>query len=168
MPRLSPNQHSALAAFLAPLADVHWLATAGEPHGTAIVADDLVDGWESWNSEMLSVWLPETNGLEQAALATIGDVTLTEVFDAVSCAVDAPLRTAMEHYFNTRSTDVTNSYRGLWPEWLDAMKRDLCWAAVEAILGRQGFFTGLLDYYRAGRWPCAWENGDRAKRVVLL
>jgi hypothetical protein len=168
MPLASAAQHDALASFITSLADVRWLAHAGDRDDAAIVADDLVDASDNWNPEMMAVWNPETHGLEQVAVADLGEAGIDAVFDAVSSAVDAPLRAAMERYFDTRSTDELNADRGLWPEWLEAMKRDLCWAAVEAVQGQPGFFTGLLPHYRAGRWPCAWEDGDRGKRVVLL
>ncbi len=61
-----------------------------------------------------------------------------------------------------------NTNRGLGPEWLDSVKRDLCWTAVAAILGRPGFFTDLLRYHRADRWPCAWEGVDRSGRAIVL
>jgi hypothetical protein len=98
----------------------------------------------------------------------LGEDGLNAVFESVANATNARLAEAMERYFATRSTDETNTDRGLWPEWLDALKRDLCWAAVEAVLDRPDFFAHLLRYYRAGRWPCAWQDGDRQKRVVLL
>jgi len=168
MPLASDVQQNALATFIAALSGVRWLANAGDRDEAAIVADDVVDAWDGWNSEMLAAWTPETTRLEQIAVAEMGEAGLDAVFDAVSCAVDVPLRAAMDRYFDTRSTDETNTDRGLWREWLDTMKRDLSWAAVESVLNRPGFFTSLLPYYRAGRWPCAWEDGDRGKRVVLL
>jgi hypothetical protein len=61
-----------------------------------------------------------------------------------------------------------NADRGLWPEWLDSVKRDLSWAAVEVLLGQPAFFNDPVRYYRAGRWPCAWEGANRSGRVVLL
>jgi hypothetical protein len=117
---------------------------------------------------MLAVWTPEINRLEKFAVAEIGEPGIDAVFEAVSSHIESPLMSAMERYFDKRSTDKSNADHGLWPQWLDAIKRDLCWAAVEAVLNRPGFFTALLCYYRAGRWPCAWEDGDRGKRVVLL
>lgn len=168
MPLAPGPQQDALAAFIASLADVRWLAHTGDRDDAAIVADDLVDAWDGWNSEMLAAWRPEVYRLERLALAELGAAGVDAVFDEVSGAADAPLRAAMERYFDTHSTDKTNADRGLWPEWLDAIKRDLSWAGVEAVLGRPGFFTDLLRHYRAGRWPCAWEDGDHGKRVVLL
>jgi hypothetical protein len=166
--RLTPAHQNAVATFVASLTDLPWLAHAGDRDEAAVVADDLVDAWDGWNAEMLSAWAPQTKRLEQIAAAELGEAGVDEVFEAVSRALDLPLRTAIERYFNTRSRDETNADRGIWPEWLDAMKRDLSWAAVESILNRPGFFTDLLRYYRAGRWPCAWQDGEGGKRVVLL
>ena len=162
------GQENALNTFITSLGDVRWLASAGQPDDSAVVARDLLDAWDGWNAAMLAVWGPEARRLEQVAAAELGEAGIDAVFDAVSGAVDAPLRAAMDRYFDARSADATNADRGLWPEWLDAMKRDLSWAAVEAVLGRTELFTDLLGYYRAGRWPCAWEDGDRGKGVVLL
>jgi hypothetical protein len=168
MPLASHPRQAALATFVASLADVPWLANAGDPDDAAMVAEDLVDAWDGWNSEMLAVWKPETERLERVALDELGEDGLSTVFESVSNSTADALAEAMERYFDTRSKDETHTDRGLWPEWLDAVKRDLCWAAVEAILDRPGFFTDLIRYYRAGRWLCAWEDGDRHKRVVLL
>ena len=168
MPLATAAQRDALELFIASLCNVRWLAHAGDPDGAAIVADDLVDAWDAWNAEMVTAWAPQTERLEGIARAELGEAGVDAVFDTVSRAVDAPLRAAMEDYFENRSTDATNADRGLWPEWLDTVKRDLAWAAVEAVLGRPGFFTDLLRYYRAGRWPCGFENADGGKRVVLL
>ncbi len=117
---------------------------------------------------MLKLWAPQTRALEAIAVEELGEDGVDSIFDTVSRELDAPLCLAMETYFDTRSTDKLNADRGLWPEWLDSMKRDLCWAAIESVLDRPGLFTNLLPYYRAGRWPCAWEDGDMSKRVVLL
>jgi hypothetical protein len=169
---MTAAQQSALKDFLHSLVGVRWFAHCGEPDPVAVVADDLVDAWDNWNLEMMAVWSPPTHALEQAAVSELGDGGVDVIFAAVSQAVDAPLREGATRYFERRPPDsevaATATDLGLWPEWLDSAKRDLCWAAVEAVLGRPGFFSDLLRYYRAGRWPCAWEGGDRSGRVVLL
>jgi hypothetical protein len=169
---MTAAQGSALSEFLRSLADVSWFAQCGEPDPTAIVAGDLVEAWHGWNWEMLAVWSPETHALERLAVGVLGEAGVDAIFDAVSRAMDDRLGAAMESYFERRPPDseaaLTNADRGLWPEWLESVKRDLCWAAVEAVLIRLGFFTELLRYYHAGRWPCAWENPDGSGRVVVL
>jgi hypothetical protein len=55
MPLASHPHQAALATFIASLADVQWLANAGDPDDAAIVAEDLVDAWDGWNSEMIAV-----------------------------------------------------------------------------------------------------------------
>ena len=70
MPLASHPHQAALAAFIASLADVPWLANAGDPDDAAIVADDLVDAWDGWNSEMVAVRRPELAG----HLQTLGKV----------------------------------------------------------------------------------------------
>jgi hypothetical protein len=169
---MTAAQQSALEAFLHSLAGTPWFAHCGEPDPVAVVAVDLVDAWDNWNSEMLAVWSPQTHALEQAAVSELGDDGVEALFATVSQAVDAPLREGATLYFERRPRDsevaATATDLGLWPEWLDSAKRDLCWSAVEAVLGRPGFFSDLLQYYRAGRWPCACEGGDRSGRVVVL
>ncbi len=169
---LTSEQLNVLEEFISGLRDVAWFERCGEHHSGAIVVADLCDGWDDWNAEMLDVWSIETHGLEKAAVEALGDASVTAIFDSVSTTLGERLSLAIQGYFQRQSeqssdTSFDASF-GLWYEWLDAVKRDLAWAAVEAVLDRPGFFTDLLCYYRAGRWPCAWENSDRSGRVVLL
>jgi hypothetical protein len=164
-------QRLALTRFLRSLADVPWFAHCGEPDASAIVAPDLVAAWDWWNS-MVAVWSLETRALERIAVGELGESGVDTIFDTVARTVDEGLRAGMEQYFERRPANtqvaVTNADLGLWPEWLETTKRDLCWATVEAVRGWPGFFSELLRYYRAGRWPCAWDNPDCTGRVVLL
>jgi hypothetical protein len=165
---MTPEQHSALTDFLKSLVDVPWLTHCNDPLSNAIVARDFLNAWDGWGAEMMAVWSPETHALEKAAVSVLGESGVDAIFATVSREMDAAIQNGMEYYFDHISTDETNGDRGLWHEWLDTVKRDLCWAAVETVLDRPGFFTELLHYYRAGRWPCAWENSDRTGRVVVL
>jgi hypothetical protein len=169
---MTDAQRNVLTSFLRSLADLPWFAHCGEPHANAIVAPDLVEAWDGWGSEMMAVWSPETHSLERIAVGELEESGVDAIFDTVSRTLGAALLAGIEQYFERRPTNTEaaeiNADRGLWPEWLETAKRDLCWAAVEAVLGRPGFFTELLGYYRTGRWPCAWENSDRNGRVVLL
>lgn len=166
------RQQSTLNAFLKSVSDVPWFSNCGNADVTAIVPSDLVEAWDRWNDEMLAIWLPQTKALEDIAIIRIGEADLSEIFMVISDALDVPMCVGMEEYYDRRSANleasITNSDRGLWPEWLETVKRDLCWAAVEAVLNRSGFFTELLRYYRAGRWPCGWEHTDKSGRVVVL
>lgn len=166
------EQRSSLRTYIDSLIDVPWFALCGKPDASVIVAADLVEAWDRWNSEMLAVWLPETHALERLALSQLGESGVEAIFEAVSRDVGDRIAVSMEQYFERRPSDsefaMTNTDRGLRPEWLETVKRDLCWAGVEAVLAKPGFFCVILPYYRAGRWPCAWENADRTKRVVLL
>lgn len=141
-------QQTALKSFIHSIVGVRWFAHCGEPDATAVIADDLVDAWDSWNSEMLAAWSLQTHALEYVAINELGDGGVGEIFAAVSQLVDAPLREGVARYFERRPANsevaTTATDLGLWPEWVDSAKRDLCWAAVEAVLGRPGFFSDLL------------------------
>jgi hypothetical protein len=151
MPLDSQIHRTALATFIASLADVPWLAHAGDRDDAAIVADDLVDAWDGWNSEMMKVWSPQTHALERVAVDELGEDGVRAVFESVAHATGDRLVEAIEHFYDTRSADETGADRGMWREWLDALQRDLAWAAVEAVLDRPGFFTELLRYQVAVR-----------------
>lgn len=169
---MNDAQRHSLTEFLESIAEIKWLARCGEPQPGAIVATDLCNAWDGWGRHMTAIWSQATHSLECVAIDDLGTAIVDEIFASVSEETDESLRLAMERYFERRplNSEVAemNADRGLWPEWLDSIRRDLCWAAVENIMGRSGFFLGLLKYYRDGRWPCAWEDGDNSKRVVLL
>lgn len=169
---MNPKQSQVLQAFLKDLEGVEWFSRAGEPSDTAVVASDAVVCWDDWNREMLAVWLPKTKALEQAARKEVGDSAIDEIFSAVSIAIDLSVRQGLEAYFNRRPANSgntkTNADRGLWPEILDTVKRDISWAAIETIIDQRGFFTELLAVYRAGRWPCAWSGEYPDGQLVVL
>ena len=162
----------AVAEFIESLRGVQWLARCGEPDAITIVPLDLVEAWDCWESAMLALWSPATHALERSAVERLGEDGVDSIFEAVSLAVDERIRQAMADYFERRPANseatLANADRGLWPEWLETVKRDLCWAGVEAVLGQPGFFSDLLQFYRAGRWPCAWEGCNRAGRSVVF
>lgn len=121
---------------------------------------------------MLANWTAEYEQLERKAREAIGDRAMDEIFEAVSDAICENIRVGMQDYFDRRSvnspTGKTNAEIGLWPELLQAMRRDVSWAAVGAVIGEHSLFTELLVYYREGRWPCAWDGKYPSGRFVLL
>ena len=169
---MTSQQQSILTDFLKSVSGIPWFSNCGNADVTAIVPSDLIEAWDRWNDDLLPIWLPQTNSLEDIAIIQIGEADLSEIFRVVSDALDIPKSVGMEEYYDRHpaktEASIANTDRGLWPEWLETVKRDLCWAAVEAVLNRSGFFSELLKYYRAGRWPCGWEHTDRSGRVVIL
>jgi hypothetical protein len=161
-----------LADFLESLKEIPWLSHAGEPYEDGIVVADAVEGWDGWNERMYEVWRPRTEALEDAARREIGDAGIDRIFEAVSQYLRPVFLEGLTDYFSRRPIDTAAMKDGadaeLYEELLEAMTRDVCWAAIEAVLGRKGFFTDLVRYYRAGRWPCAWEGEYPKGRVVVL
>jgi hypothetical protein len=170
---MTQEQQAILKEFINSIADVPWLSRAGEPESEAIVVPDIVVGWDDWNDETLEVWLPRSKELEKAAQEQLGDEGIDVIFATVSTSISQTVYDGLMAYFARRPEDATENTeaavdQGLWPELLDTIKRDMCWAAVEAILKRKGFFTMLVQYYRAGRWPCSWQGSYPAGQIVLL
>lgn len=161
---MTEAQHIALTTFLDALRSIPWFDHCGDPDPTAIVTKDLAEAWDGWNYEMVDVWSPQSHALEKVAIAEIGDSGVDTIFATVCQAMEEPLCAGLDRYVNRWPRD----NMGLTIELKWFVMRDLSWAAVETVLGRPGFFTDLLSYYRAGRWACAWEGGNRSSRVVLL
>jgi hypothetical protein len=172
MELMNPIQRRLLANFKESIATVPWFAHAGESYENGIVVADAAVGWDDWNNEMLAVWGPRSVALEDLAESSIGDVAIHQIFRDVSTSIDERLRAGAQAYFDWRPATSPNAKinadLGLWPELLDCVKRDVSWAAVEAVLQQPDFFTDLLKYYREGRWPCAWDGEFPHGRIVLL
>jgi hypothetical protein len=162
----------ALASFLESVKDIQWLQHAEEPFESGVVVADVVEGWDGWNEKMLEVWLPRTKALENAARSEIGDEGIDLIFGLVSERLTPGLSKGLSDYFDRRPATTENKKAGvdvgLYQELQDAVTRDLCWAAIEAVLNRRDFFSELIGYYRAGRWPCAWDGEYPEGRVVVL
>jgi hypothetical protein len=56
----------------------------------------------------------------------------------------------------------------VFPDVMDSVKRDVCWAAVEEVIALPGFFSTLLSYYRRGRWVCSWDGNYPQGRPVVV
>jgi hypothetical protein len=162
----------ALTTFLQSLKDVAWLSHAGEPYEDGVVVADAVEGWDGWNEKMYDVWRPRTEALEDMARKELGDAGIDRVFEVVAQYLRPVFLEGLSDYFGRRSVD-TEAMKGgvdaeLYEDVLEAMTRDFCWASIEVILGKEGFFNDLVKYYRAGRWPCAWDGEYPKGRVVVL
>jgi hypothetical protein len=94
------------------------------------------------------------------------------VSDAIHQRVYDALVAYLDRKYGVRTDDESDTQRSaddaVYPEVIDAIKRDVCWAAVESVIGAPGFFTRLLDTYARGRWPCSWEGAYPAGRPIVL
>ena len=161
-----------LNVFLSTLDGIPWLAHAGEPLENAVVVPDVATGWDGWNGEMIDTWNPRSRALEKLAQKLIGDVEIDLIFSRVSAELDQPVWKGLRDYFDRRPNTNENTACGadlsLRPELHETIKRDLSWAAVEYVIQAQSFFTSLVVYYRAGRWPCSWQGQYPIGQIVLL
>ena len=161
------DERERLREFLRPLPAVPWLSRAGDSFPDGVVVTSITEGWDDWNDEMMAVWRSRSEELESTALQAIGDQGIDEVFAEAANVTGPPIEMALRWYLDHRQT-ISDSDRGLWPDVLETMKRDVAWAAIENVLGRVGFFTSLMAYYRNGRWPCSWEGKYPEGRIVVL
>ena len=148
--------------FLESLVGVPWFSNAGRPSTTYHVAADAVVAWDDWSPQMVAVWLPHSEGLEDKARGVIGDDVIETIFDRVYAAIEPSLRAGVKDYFarrpdNTENTEV-GADSGLWPDIIDFVHRDMSWAAVETVLEQPDFFVSLVRVHREGRWPCSWKG----------
>jgi hypothetical protein len=156
-----------LQRFLSTVRELDWLSSAGEPSSEWRVVASVGDAFDMEGARMLETWVPRSQALEARARAKFGDPVIERVFEQVSAAVQERLYRGVSQYFTGLPDDLEYT-SGLYPELMDAVKRDICWAAIEHLLGEPDFFSGLLRVYRRGRWPCAWDGDYPAGRAVVL
>jgi hypothetical protein len=161
-----------LSAFLDSLKTMPWFAEAGHPSEKYHVVADAVVAWDDWNAPMLAVWNPRSQRLEDAARRALGDKAIDEIFESVSAATEQAVVNGVRAYFARRPDETENTAidvdRGLWPEIVGFVLRDMSWAAVETVLGQPDFFVSLLRVYQEGRWPCSWKGRYPDGRFVVL
>lgn len=117
-----------------------------------------------------SFWSKRTHEIESCALQTLSNDDIDKVFDDVAKVMDENL---------DRFNPIINYFAQCYPDSEDislrmdyetdmahSIKRDLAWIAIEKVIGESGFFSGLLECYKAGRWPCDWD-GDFPEGHVL-
>ena len=156
-------------AFLRDVIQIEWLSRTGEPSNDEHALTSVGEALDSDKR----IWKQKSQTLEKTALTHFGDSSIDGVFKVVSNAIQKPLYDATVTYFERRkardpSYDESLVDAGLVSEMMDCVKRDIAWAAIEATLQRPGFFTALLRYYRAGRWPCSWNGNYPDGCVVVL
>lgn len=162
----------ALTSFLKEAQEFPWIAHAGSPYEGAIVVGGVVEAWDDWSDKMFDVWRPRTELIEEMARSELGEAAIDQVFEVVAVTLSPAILRGLTSYFEGKTAgkkkvDVAIDDE-LYGELVDVMVRDMCWAAVETLLNRKGFFTRLVEYYREGRWPCSWDGSYPEGRVVLL
>ncbi len=132
-----------------------WFEHGGEPCEKYLLVRSVYDAYDNWNANYLSVWQPHTDALEKLAAEMIGNDAIDDIFETVSAALGDDI---YREWVEFRACAGLEEENALDNEIVDMVKRDLCWAAVEKALNKPGFFTGLLDVYRDGRFPCGWDG----------
>lgn len=162
-----------LKPFLESLRSIAWFSNAGEPCEDARVVHGLQSAWDGEGERTLDIWGRETRALEAKALQWLGGQDIDQIFSAVSDAIEEPLYNGLCNYLDRVYDTIHGAKKrtlddGIFPEVLESVKRDVCWAAVEHALHNQGFFSNLLRFYRRGRWACSWDGNYPEGRPVLL
>src|SRR5687768_9847151 len=136
------------------------------------MVDDAVVAWDDWNAAMLEVWVRRSQRLEGIARGAMGDQAIERIFALVATAIEPAVRNGVRAYFDRRPDSTENTScdadRGLWPDIIDFVRRDMSWAAVETVLDQPDFFVSLIQVHQEGRWPCSWRGRYPHGRFVVL
>ncbi len=146
----------AISGFLAEVADIPWLESAGAPHD-GLRAVSLSNACHGYWPDTDAVWLAQTTALELAALDVLSDGELSWIFETVGREVGPRVRRALDNVVG-RGFDRADLESAAAIDAYGRIASDVSWAAVEAALRMGGFFTELLSGYRRGRWPCNWSG----------
>lgn len=155
--------------FIESVSTIKWFANSGIPCNKYLLVKSVYEAYDNCNSNYLSVWEPHINSLEKLAEDIIGSDAIDNIFEAVSMTLDNDIWNAWQSFRTRAGLEEQNA---LDEEITDMVKRDLCWAAVEHALDKNGFFTGLLEIYKDGYFPCGWDgeylNGRAATGARLV
>ncbi len=164
-----------LISFLDCIREFDWFGHAGEPFENGRVVAGLQSGWDGEGKRMLELWGRESHALEAQALESLTDQEIHRIFTAVSDSIHEPLYKGLCSYLDRRysKADEIESRQmsfddRVFPDVLDSVKRDVCWAGVEHVLQVHGFFGELLVLYRRGRWACSWDGEYPEGQPVIL
>jgi hypothetical protein len=155
-----------LNLFVIQLHSINWFSHGGEPSEHLRVFESLQSGWDWGGSHVPDLWETQSRALEARAQEILGDGAIDQVFSTVSHAIHEPvyvgLCSLLDRMYAGKSDHESLVQRsadeGIYPEVMDAVKRDICWAGVEYVMQYDGFFTQTLERYRNGRWPFSWEG----------
>lgn len=151
--------------FVGEMSSVKWFSHGGEASEKYLLVKSVYDAYDNWNADYLRVWEPHIDFLEKLSEEMIGSDAVDDIFEVVSAAFGDELYRAWGEFRERSGLEEENA---LDNEIIDMVKRDLCWAAVEKALGRTGFFTGLLEIYKDGHFPCGWEGEYPNGRAAVM
>lgn len=151
--------------FIEEISPIKWFANGGVPCDKYLLVHSVYEAYDNWNSNYLSIWEPQTDLLEKLAEEIIGDDAIDDIFETVSMAMDKDIWNAWQEFRVRAGLEEQNA---LDEEITEMVKRDLCWATVERALDRTGFFTGLLEIYKDGYFPCGWDGEYPDGRAAVM
>lgn len=151
--------------FIEDMRAVKWFENSGTTTEKYLLVRSVYDAYDNWNANYLSVWEPPICLLEKLACEIIGEDATDDIFETVSMALDKDIWNAWQAFGVRGGLEEQNA---LDEEIVDMVKRDLCWAAVERALNRKGFFTGLIEVYKDGYFPCGWEGEYPYGRAAVM
>ena len=159
-------------SFIDKCADINWFAKSGCPTNDFVLVPDAVQPFHDPKYQSHKVWRSQTEDLERRALAIVSSERIDEIFAVTARHLNGPVRSGLDEYFGRREERTEsmkiNADLGMWPEILDVVLRDLCWAHVEYVIKAPGFFHELLHVYKKGYWPCGWIGEFPGGRVAVL
>jgi hypothetical protein len=165
-----------LSSFLESLHAIEWFFHAGEECEHARLVKGLQRAWDGEGKGMLDLWGEQTHLLEARALVSLRDQEIDALFNTVAAAIGNPIYKGLSAYLDRiygafgdeTASDQRMFDEAVFPDVMDSVKRDVCWAAVEAVIALPGFFSTLLSYYRRGRWVCSWDGNYPQGRPVVV
>lgn len=155
--------------YLKEIQDICWFRHAGENSNKYIVAVSFTEAWDEWNDNMMEVWGRESNNIEVAAIATIGDESIDSIFDRIAQVTGPKIAEGLLRFQERLEyMGLDSDGYGVEYEILDFIKRDIAWACIEFVIGKKGFFNEVLQVLSEGRWPCAWDGSYPSGRFVVM
>jgi hypothetical protein len=169
-------QEQRLYSFLEDVRHIDWLSHAGEASENIRVVENIQTACDREGARMHAVWEPQTHFIEAQAQGVLGDQEIDRIFATVSNAIHEDLYQKLCAYLDRTyglSSDKERALQrsvdeSLFPEFMDSVKRDVCWAGVEYVIALRGFFSKLLMLYQQGRWPCSWDGDYPEGQPVVL
>ena len=154
-----------IAEFLKSIKDIEWFSKSGCPSDKYLVVQSLFEAYDDWNDKYLKVWQPKTQHLEKTAQSAMGDNWIDGCFSIITSELGDLLWNKWEQFIERQDL---YEEAGLDNEFLDMVIRDLSWAYIEQHLNEGVFFTSLLQIYRDGYFPCAWEDTYPEGKAVVI